>query len=274
MTINGRIVYQVFKYSVFALLTINVYVFFSEEVAAVRLEYPDGLVLRDVFRAYAATIDTAAWVVLLLMFELETFVLEDRHFTRSVTWLLTIVRVCCYFFIVSAFTGYVEDAIFVHQVSDLAGVNNVCSLVGQGWSYAITFGEYVEITASNCASFTNLEAFVRLDGLNVIVDEPGMADIKFLAWVDVVNAGVWLLVVLLLEVDVQLQERNRFEGVALYLSTVAKVILYSTLALAVVAWYILGDFEDWWDALLWLIAFVFIELNVFEWREESKQQSA
>jgi hypothetical protein len=273
VTVNGRIVYQVFKYSVYALLTINVYVFFSEEVAAVALEHPDGLVLRDVFKAFAATIDTAAWVVLLLMFELETFVLEDKHFTRAVTWLLTMIRVGCYFFIVSAFTGYFEDAIFVQQVSKLDGVSDLCALVGQGWSYAITFGEYVEITAANCASFTNMDAFVRFDGIKGVVDEPGLADIRFLAWVDVVNAAVWLLVVLLLEVDVQLQERNRFEGLALRMSTIAKVVLYSTLALAVVAWYIKGDFADWWDALLWLIAFVFIELNVFEWREETKQQS-
>ena len=32
-----------------------------------------------------------------------------------------------------------------------------------------------------------------------------------------------------------------------------------------------GDFVDWWDALLWLIAFVFIELNVLEWRQEDKE---
>ena len=25
---------------------------------------------------------------------------------------------------------------------------------------------------------------------------------------------------------------------------------------------------DFWDAFLWLVAFVFIELNVFEWRQE------
>ena len=202
MKVNGRIVYQAFKYTVYALLTINVYIFFSEEVAAVGLEYPGGLALRDFFKAYAATIDTAAWVVLLLMFELETFVLEDRHFTRVVTWTLQVVRIGCYFFIVSAFTGYVEDAIFVHQVSGLAGIDNLCSLAGQGWSYAITFGEYVEITAANCASFTNLDTFTRFDGLNVVVDEPGMAQVKFLAWVDVINAGVWLLIVLVLEIDV------------------------------------------------------------------------
>ena len=91
---------------------------------------------------------------------------------------------------------------------------------------------------------------------------------------DVVNAGVWLLVVLVLEIDVRLQEKNRFEGLALYLSTVAKIILYSILVLALVAWMVTGDFVDWWDAFLWLVAFVFIELNVVEWRQESHEEAA
>ena len=274
MRINGRLLYQLFKYSVYALLTINIFVFLNEELLAARLEFPDGLGFRDVFKAYAATIDTAAWVVLLLMFELETWVLEDKQFTRPVSLSLHLLRAVCYLFIVSAFVGYVEDAIFVYQTSPLTGVADICSLAGQDWSYAITFGEYVEITAANCASFSDSDAFVRFDGLGAVVDQTGIIDIRFLAWVDVVNAGVWLLIVLLLEIDVRLQEHNRFEGMALYVSTVAKVVLYSTLALAVVAWAVKGDFEDWWDALWWIVAFVFIELNVVEWRQESKQSPA
>lgn len=271
MKTNGRVLYQLFKYLIYTLLTIDVFVFFAEELLATRLEFPEGVALRDYFKAYAATIDTAAWVILLLMFELETYVLEDRHFTRPVAWFLHSLRAICYLFIVLAFYGYVVDAIFVHRVSPLPGVNNLCALAGQGWSYAITFGEYTEITAMNCASFTHLDTFVRFEGVSAVVDQPGLTQIQYLAWVDVVNAGVWVLVVLLLEIDVRLQERNRLEGLALQLSTIAKVLFYSILALAVVAWMVLGDLVDWWDALLWLVAFVFIELNIFEWRQEAQE---
>ena len=274
MKINGRVLYQLFKYSIYTLLTINVFVFFGEELLATRLEYPQGISGSEVFKAYAATIDTAAWVVLLLMFELETYVLEDRHFTRAVRISLHTLRAVCYLFIVSAFYGYVVDAMYVYQTSALPGVSDLCALVGQNWSYATTFGEYVEITASNCASFSNLDTFVRFDEVAAVVDKPGLAGIHFLAMVDVINAAVWLLVVLLLETDVRLQENNRFEGLALYLSTLAKFILYSILALAVVAWMITGEFVDWWDAFLWLVAFVFIELNVVEWRQESQEEAA
>jgi len=43
---------------------------------------------------------------------------------------------------------------------------------------------------------------------------------------------------------------------------------------AAVYWGIKGSCVDFWDAVLWLIVFVFIELNVFEWQQESSQQSA
>jgi hypothetical protein len=85
--------------------------------------------------------------------------------------------------------------------------------------------------------------------------------------VDVINAAVWLLVVVVLEIDVRLQERNRYEGLALKASNGIKFVLYSALLVAAIYWGFKGDFVDFWDAFLWLVAFVFIELNVFEWRE-------
>ena len=51
-------------------------------------------------------------------------------------------------------------------------------------------------------------------------------------------------------------------------------VLYSILFLAAVYWGVKGDFVDFWDAFLWLVAFVFIEMNVFEWRAEDKAAQA
>ncbi len=107
-----------------------------------------------------------------------------------------------------------------------------------------------------------------------IVDAEGLKDIRRLAWVDVINAAVWLLIVLVLEIDVRLQEHERFEGLAFRLSSAAKFVLYSVLLLAAIYWGFKGDFVDFWDAFLWLVAFVFIELNVVEWREEDNEAMA
>ena len=270
MTLNHSRLFQLFKYALYAFLTLNVYLFFAEEFAASAVQFPDGVKLADIMVAYVATIDTAAWVVLLLMFELETYILEDRHFTKPVTWTLQGLRIVCYAFIFSAFLDYVNSLTFVQSVSPLLGVTDLCKLVGEQWSYAVDLDEYVNITAANCASLSSTTAFVQFNQLQAAVDVSGHKAIVALAWVDVINAAAWLVIVLVLEIDVRLQEKNRFEGAALRISNLLKYVLYSILILALIYWALNGDFVDIWDALLWLIAFFFIELNVVEWRNETQ----
>ena len=105
MTLNKHLIFRVFKYSVYLFLTLNVYLFFAEEWAASAHRFTDGIALSDIIEGFAASIDTAAWVVLLLMFELETDVLEDHHFTPRVTFALHGLRALCYGFIIYAFFG-------------------------------------------------------------------------------------------------------------------------------------------------------------------------
>ncbi len=271
MNIDRDRIFQLFKYSVYALLTLNVYLFFAEEWAASAHRYADGIILSDIIEGFAATIDTAAWVVLLLMFELETCVLDDRQFTKRITWTLHGLRAVCYIFIVYAFYGYFSKLIFLFGSGPLPNISDICSLVDGQWAYAIDFDEYQILTAANCASFSTANSFLQYPGMFAVVDQTGLADIIRLAWADVINAAVWLLVVLVLEIDVRLQERHKLEGTVLYLSNASKYILYSVLFLAAVYWGVKGDFVDFWDAFLWLVAFVFIELNVVEWRQESTE---
>jgi hypothetical protein len=273
LTLNRSHIFQAFKYVVYAFLAFNVYVFFAEERAAAQLQFSDGVALADMIEAYAATIDTAAWVILLLMFELETFVLEDHHFSTPVIWSLQLTRIICYSLIVYSFYGYIVNLTFLDGMQRLADVSDLCALAGE-WSYGVDLDEFVAISAANCGSFSTASTYLQFPAMSAVVDANGLADIRMLAWVDVINAGVWLLVVLVLEVDVQLQERNRFEGAALRVSNASKVVLYSVLFVAAIYWGFKGDFVDFWDAFLWLVAFFFIELNVVEWRKEAHEEAA
>ena len=260
--------FQIFKYTVYALLAMNVYWFFIEEHAAAALQFADGVDLRNFREAYSSTVDTFAWVILLLMFELETYVLEDRHFTRPVTTTLHGLRILCYVTISLMFLGYIDNLQFFSAAAILEGISSACALPADGWSWSIDIDEYETITAANCASWSESSTLYLFPDMQAVVDEAGLIEITRLAWVDVINSGVWLLVVLVLEIDVRLQEHHRLEGVVLHASNAIKFVLYSILFLAAVYWGVKGDFVDFWDAFLWLVAFVFIELNVFEWRQE------
>lgn len=275
MILDRDTLFQFFKYAVYTLLTLNVYIFWREEYLASQLQFAGGVPVADLIEAYAATIDTAAWVVLLLMFELETYVLEDRHFTPRVTLVLHSIRVICFVFILYAFYGYVVNVIGAHDVRLLANVSDLCSALRDNWSYAVDLDEYVAVDAANCASFSGSDVFYQFADLPALVDHAGLVEIQRLTWVDAINALVWILIVVILEADVRLQERNKLEGAILKLSGTVKIVLYAILFVAAIYWGFKGDFVDFWDAFLWLLAFFFIEMNVVEWRaEEAEGQPA
>ena len=268
MTLNSYRSYQVFKYAVYALLTWNIFWFFSIEWSAASHRLGTGHLFSEIVDGFAATIDTAAWVILLLMFELETHVLEEKHFSRRVTASLHLLRAACYGFIIYAFFGYVARLHYVQDVQLLAGVGDLCTLVDLQWTYMQTREEYAALTSGNCASLAHSGPFYALSGLDVLIGQSDLREARRLAWVDVINSGVWLGVVALLEADVRLQEKNRLNGVVLQVSTVLKLVFYAILFCAAVYWGIKGTFVEFWDAFLWLVAFFFIEMNVVEWRQE------
>jgi len=272
LTLNRGTLFQLFKYAVYSLLTLNIFLFWREEFLAALVQHPGGVPWGSIFDAYAATIDTAAWVVLLLMFELETYVLEDRHFSPSVRWLLHGARFASYAFILFAFYGYVTNVIATYDVSVLAGVADLCALPVTEWSYAAGLDEYTVLTAENCRSVGTAGApYYQYADLPALVDGQGLIEIQRLAWVDAINSIVWILIVVILEIDVRLQERNKLVGTVYRISNSSKIVLYAILFAAAVYWGIKGDFVDFWDAFLWLLAFFFIEMNVVEWRQEEQE---
>ncbi len=153
-------------------------------------------------------------------------------------------------------------------------MSNLCALADGQWSFATTLDEYAVISAANCTELSSADSFFRFGDTFAVVDAGGYRDILMLAAVDVINAFVWILVVLVLEMDVRLQEKDKLEGRILTISTVLKYVLYSILFLAAVYWGVKGDFVDFWDAFLWLVAFFFIEMNVVEWRQEEAEEKA
>ena len=270
MTLKRGTLFQLFKYTVFGLLALNVYLFWDEEFTAALVKFPDGVSLQQIIDAYATTIDTAAWLVLLLMFELETYLLDDRHFTAGVARALHGLRIFAYLFIVYAFYGYLVNALDMHDVAVVAGLGDLCTLADQGWAYAVDYDEYLPISAENCGLLSGDMAFLRFGELAAVVDSAGLVHIRLLAWADAINAMVWILIVIILEIEVRLQEHERLTDFRVKVFGAVKVVFYSVLLLLAFYWGFDGDFVDFWDAFLWLVAFFFIEMNVVKWRHEEQ----
>ncbi len=67
--------FQGIKYLTYCLLILNVYLFLAEELGALQHTFLEGFRAGELIQVFSTTIDTAAWVILLLLFELEIWLL-------------------------------------------------------------------------------------------------------------------------------------------------------------------------------------------------------
>ncbi|MBT6034955.1 MAG: hypothetical protein HOH18_00630 [Kordiimonadaceae bacterium] len=224
----------------------------------------------NAIEAFTATIDTVNWVILLLLFELETWIISDDVLEdNGVKWGLMAIRTICYGLIIYAVYGYFSKFFMLHDVAPLL-VQDVCSLIDGEMAMIITMDEYVYLTAENCTSLSGQELF-KINSESLIGNEEGLSSAQGLAWIDIINATAWLGVVVILEVDVWCQLKGLLKGMLLRVSTIIKAVLYTALVVCAAYWGLLGGLLDFWDALLWIIAFVFIELNLFQWQQETNE---
>ena len=105
-----------------------------------------------------------------------------------------------------------------------------------------------------------------------VVDEATLKHLQFQGWVDVDNAYVWLIVVLLIEIELWLQNRDRFSSPVMGAVRQAKSFFYLLLIVNIFIWF----YQDYpryaWDAFLWIFGFWAIELNLAEWEMERVEQ--
>jgi hypothetical protein len=80
-------------------------------------------------------------------------------------------------------------------------------------------------------------------------------------WLDAVNSGLWIAIVVLLEVQVRYPRAAALHRAGF---AAAATIFYAGLGTLVFAWMWQGEWFDAYDALLWLTALVIIEMNILQ----------
>ena len=257
--------YQFLKYGVYVALLANVFLFLVEEIDSAGAMNASVIGVASFFQIFSTTIDTAAWLALLIFFELETYVLSDNTLRGRTGRLIHIVRALCLVTISIACWGYFAE------FAGLLGVSSVnastCGAIDSGWSVLVNLDRFESLTIDPCltgdwVALTNYE--------RVIASPESYQRAVVLAAVDFINSAAWILVVVVLELEVRsvLASSDRtFLGQAIIKPT--KAFLYLVLFMAAVYWGFEDDFLDFWDAVLWLFAFFVIERNVASWRQET-----
>jgi hypothetical protein len=258
---------QAIKWTVYTLLLINFVFYFLEDWNRAQHTLHAGSTFLDWTSEYATTIDETGWLLLLLMFELETYVLEDRQWVGWVSHTVRGIRLFCFAMIAHSVYAYLMVIIDLQPTVAVENVSSLCDMVNEEVSYVYNL-EYTEVDEHTCGELSEASQFFWLGKDRLVVTSDGLGIERDLAWADLIEVVVWLLILLALEVVVRLQDRGITSGVLLSTTTMTKYFLYTVLLCLAIYWATLSHWLYFWDELVWIGGFAAIEMNVSEWRNE------
>jgi hypothetical protein len=260
------------KYVVYFSLLINLGRFVWDDYFAMEATLPADASLSDYLTQFSTSIDMLAWVGLVFLFELETYAVPDEKWTARLGGVIRSLRVICYVMIGYAAYGYTSEALENFETTRVEGISNICQLADQDIYLQVSTFEYEEITSDNCDDLSDSDTFYRIANEVSVIDEPTLGHVQRQGWIDIDNAYFWIIVVLLIEVEIWMQSRDRFSSPPLNRVRVAKTFFYLILIGNMFIWLFTGYYLYAWDAFLWIFGFWAIELNLAEWEMERVEE--
>ena len=266
-------VQQTVKWAVYGLLIVNFGFYIFEDWTRAAHTLHEGSSFLDWTSEFATSLDESAWFLLLFMFELETYVLEDRHWKRWVALSVRGVRLFCYALIAHTVYAYALTVINLQPSVPVEDARGLCDLSDADVSYVYNL-EYTAISKDTCGGLSSAAEFYWVGKDPVVSDLAGLNLERDLAWADMIEVVAWLVILLAIEVVVRLQDRGVTGGALISTANSAKILLYLLLIGIGVYWASLSHWLYLWDELLWIGGFAAIEMNVSEWRKELQGEQA
>lgn len=258
---------QIVKWLVYALLIVNFVFYIIEDSRRAVFTLHAGSTFLDWTSAFATTIDECAWFLLLAMFEIETYVLEDNELTRRVSVALHGVRLLCYGLLAHTIYAYLTVVSSLQPTVAIEGASSLCDLNGTDISYVYNL-EYTDINEQTCNDLSSATEYFKVADDPVVSDWEGLSLERNLAVLDVIEAIFWLLAILAIEIVVRMQGRGVSGGIVISSLTTLKLIIYASIIGFGIYWASLSHWLYLWDEIVWVGGFAAIELNLSEWRDE------
>ena len=266
-TWNAHKIQQALKWTVYALLLVNFAFYIAEDWNRVAYTLMSESTIFDWMAEFATSIDLVGWILLLCMLELETYVLEDEDWEGWVAYVVRGVRFGCYAMIPHTLYAAVLTTINLQPTLAVENVSNLCDMIGEDVSYVYNLG-YTDVTLETCDTLSaSTELYWVTSGL-IVTDKVGLELERVLAWMDLWEVMLWLLILLAIETVVRLQDRGITEGFILSVANSLKILMYLILLTFGVYWAVLSHWLYLWDELLWVAGFAAIEMNITKWRDE------
>jgi len=264
--------FRLFKIVIFWVLMINLAYYLYEDVTAFLFLASESTFF-DKLEAFAVSIDYVAWMVLIVLFEMATSAQSRDQFTGARKWVIPGLTAVCYAFLVYAAYGYVAALGDAYNYEPIES-RPACYFANTNFAYLSPTARPIELTHENCSAFAGKEIFKSPPTDNLITTEANLLSLKKLSWVDVFNSSAWLFVVLLFQIEVSLEQMKKLTKRRLKIVMIWKSLAYLVLVCNAIYWTVFSAFIDYWDAWLWLIAFILVDLNMLGLDETQNQKAS
>jgi len=258
---------QAIKWTVYTLLIINFVYYIFEDWNRAMHTLQAGSTFLDWTSEFATSIDESAWFLLLAMFEIETYVVDDEDWTGWLARTVRGIRLFCYVLIAHTVYAFVITLIDLQPTVVVENVSDLCDMTGADVSYVYNL-EYTEVNAQTCGELSDESQLYWLAEDPIVSDMAGLELERDLAWVDLFEAVTWLLILVAIEVVVRLQGQGVTGGKVMSTANGFSIFLYLALIAFGIYWATLSHWLYLWDELVWIGGFAAIEMNLSEWRNE------
>lgn len=258
---------QIVKWLVYAFLIVNFVFYIVEDVTRAAHTLHAGSTFLDWTSAFATTIDESAWFLLLAMFEIETYIVEDEDLTGWIATALHGVRLLCYALLAHTIYAFLTVVLTLQPTVVVENVSSLCDMNDADVSYVYNL-EYTDVNEQTCANLSTDNQFFWVADDPVVTDAAGLALERDLAIADLVEAVLWLMAILAIEVVVRLQGQGVSGGRAISIANKSTYVLYAGIIVIGLYWATLSHYLYLWDEVVWILGFIAIEFNLSEWRDE------
>ncbi len=263
---------QTLKLVIYILLLINFVLYIIDDIRIASFTLQEDASFLDWTQSFATTIDESAWLILLFLFELETYMISDEAWSKTLfTRFMYFIRACCYIFLMHSVYAFSVIYYDLMNVQQLQNITNLCELAPLDMTFVRNLS-YTTIDSLNCRELSNQSVFYFTEPNLVVSDMSGLQLERNLALVDLLEILVWLLILFTIEAMVWLQDRAITQGKLISLIKVSKYFLYGMLWSMAAYWTYLGHYYFAWDEAVWIVGFISIEMNVSQWKEEIERE--
>ena len=261
------------KAALYALLLANFGYYLFEDWSRTSFSLTDAASFYDWVREFNTSLDEVAWFTLLLIFELETYVLDESGWSPGVARIVLATKLIAFCLIGhTLYVNFTALTEILGPVSASAG-SDLCDLAdtGQSWLFNL---DYTLITSEMCDVLPKAPQYWEIPGEPVVTSSAGLDLARRLAWCDFMETAAWLSLGASMETAIRITDRRVTSGYAVTALGWLKFGLYALILALGIYWAYCGHWVYLWDELLWIFGFAFLEVNLDGWREEIDNEVA